>query len=488
MLTSGRRASAGRTRPFALLAVVAALVGSVVVGAPAAVAAPGFPPGDPAERIVTFEVRTRGTVQSDLEVFRRVALATFNDRRGWSFGGSVRFREVPSGGSFTLWLAQASTLPSFSSTCSVQYSCRVGRNVVINDDRWRLGTSVWPDVREYRHYVLNHELGHWLGLGHVGCGGGLAPVMQQQSISLGGCATNTWPLDGERRAAAANLGVGVRTTIPDVYTIHQRGPTGTEVHVLDGASIYRTFAMHSGTALGRTTPSDWAFEVIDRNFDGVDDIIGVLRNGASGQTEVHVLDGASGYQRWQLRRATPLHATPADLFTFDVADVNGDGAFDVVVFARSGASGRTEIHALDGANQYRSWVAHVITPLHPTAVGVWDLEMGDHDRDGHPDMYGINRRGPSGRTEVHILDGAGGYQQWATHAATPLPRTTSLWRFSVDDYDGDGWDDLYAVTRLGSSGRTEVHIVRDRDYAGWQGQVATALHRTDGSWWVFTVD
>lgn len=147
----------------------------------------------------TYSVRTRGRVSSDVSTFARFAAATYADPRGWA-RAHHRFRQVRSGGDFTLVLAQASTLPRYSPVCSVRYSCRVGRNVVINDTPWRARTPAFTgDLTAYRRMVVNHETGHWLGLSHRSCParGALAPVMQQQSKSMQGCRANSWPLPGE---------------------------------------------------------------------------------------------------------------------------------------------------------------------------------------------------------------------------------------------------------------------------------------------------
>ncbi|WP_107767820.1 DUF3152 domain-containing protein [Nocardioides terrigena] len=157
----------------------------------------------PVRRRVTYSVSTRGAIATSVAVFRRQAQETFDDARGWRAGG-VEFRRVPRGGDFTLVLAAAATLPSFSATCSTMWSCRVGRFVVINQERWKHASPAWNagrrTLRDYRHMVVNHETGHWLGRGHVGCPGPgrPAPVMMQQSKGLSGCRFNPWPLPGER--------------------------------------------------------------------------------------------------------------------------------------------------------------------------------------------------------------------------------------------------------------------------------------------------
>ena len=81
----------------------------------------------------------------------------------------------------------------------------MGRHVVINQLRWTRASPAWNragrSLRGYRHMVVNHETGHWLGRGHASCHGrGRAPVMMQQSKGTGGCRFNPWPLPREAAA------------------------------------------------------------------------------------------------------------------------------------------------------------------------------------------------------------------------------------------------------------------------------------------------
>jgi hypothetical protein len=142
-----------------------------------------------------------------MDVFRDSVAATYADPRGW-LAAHHRFVRVPASSGradFKVVLSQARYLPSFSWTCSSTYSCRVGRFVIINQDRWRRGSPHFPGTLEqYRRMVVNHETGHWLGRGHDYCGGRgrLAPVMQQQSKGMHGCRVNPWPLEREIRSVS----------------------------------------------------------------------------------------------------------------------------------------------------------------------------------------------------------------------------------------------------------------------------------------------
>ena len=146
---------------------------------------------------------TKGTVSASVDEFATQVNQTLNSPQGWSRLG-IRFVRVESGGQFTVWLSEAAQVPSFSPAgCDAIVSCTVGNNVIINETRWINGADSWNaaggSLRDYRHMVVNHETGHWLGHGHEYCSGAGQPasVMQQQTIDMQGCAPNPWPLQHE---------------------------------------------------------------------------------------------------------------------------------------------------------------------------------------------------------------------------------------------------------------------------------------------------
>jgi len=159
----------------------------------------------PRRRTVVYDVRIDGDIPGfRVDEFGVQSGETLQDPRGWRAGGTHFQRTASRAPSdFTLIIATADRLPKYAGECSVQWSCRVGRNVIINYTRWMQASPSWNaaggSLRDYRHMVVNHEVGHFLGNGHVGCGsaGSRAPVMMQQSKGLGGCRFNPWPLPSE---------------------------------------------------------------------------------------------------------------------------------------------------------------------------------------------------------------------------------------------------------------------------------------------------
>ena len=77
----------------------------------------------PPTRSVTYSVAVRGAITADVAAFAAEAQVTFDDPRGWRAAG-ISFRQVPSGGDFTLWLSQAELVPSFGPPCTVMRTDR----------------------------------------------------------------------------------------------------------------------------------------------------------------------------------------------------------------------------------------------------------------------------------------------------------------------------------------------------------------------------
>lgn len=121
------------------------------------------------------------------------------DPRGWSGAGTDRFQRVdPSGALITILIATSGTVDARCAPLRTNgwLSCRRGSSVLLNENRWNKAVPHWnATIAEYRAYLVNHELGHVLGHGHVNCPGPgrPAPVMQQQTKSLQGCEPNGWP-------------------------------------------------------------------------------------------------------------------------------------------------------------------------------------------------------------------------------------------------------------------------------------------------------
>ncbi|MEU0227916.1 DUF3152 domain-containing protein [Streptomyces sp. NPDC006284] len=169
-------------------------------------------PGDGArvggrERTLTYVVQVEDGIGIPAEDVATEVERVLADERGWTADRKVGFRRVSGGASdFRVRLATAGTVDEICGRYGLdtggEVNCNVGQDVMVNLKRWLLATRYYADdVPSYRALIVNHEVGHFLGHGHVGCPGAgrPAPVMMQQIKGLHGCRTNVWPYDAEGR-------------------------------------------------------------------------------------------------------------------------------------------------------------------------------------------------------------------------------------------------------------------------------------------------
>ncbi|MDX2465805.1 MAG: DUF3152 domain-containing protein [Acidimicrobiia bacterium] len=154
--------------------------------------------------VIRFQVQIEDGLAIDADCFAATALSILADEQGWTASENIDFARVDDDSyDFKLVLASPNTTDRLCRPLNTagRYSCRNGRRVVINVMRWESGTDDYTDnLTAYRTYLLNHEVGHFLGKGHRSCPaqGELAPVMMQQTKGLKGCLPNGWPTEGER--------------------------------------------------------------------------------------------------------------------------------------------------------------------------------------------------------------------------------------------------------------------------------------------------
>ena len=136
--------------------------------------------------------------------FAQAVEGTLGDPRSWGNGGRLSFQRVGAAEAaagqfeFRVTLVSPGNMETYCPGVGTggYTSCRYGDRAVINLARWATAVPHYDgDIATYRQYVVNHEVGHVLGNGHVDCPGAgqLAPVMGQQTLGLDGCAKNAWP-------------------------------------------------------------------------------------------------------------------------------------------------------------------------------------------------------------------------------------------------------------------------------------------------------
>ncbi|MER7538624.1 DUF3152 domain-containing protein, partial [Streptomyces sp. NPDC097704] len=169
---------------------------------------PGLQKAPGKGKLIRYRVDVEKGLGLDPKLFADAVQKTLNDKRSWAGKDEMTFERISSGEpEFVITLASPGTTGAWCAKSGLDttvdnVSCDSAstQRVMINAFRWAQGSVTFGPkaMYAYRQMLINHEVGHRLGHGHVSCRtpGALAPVMQQQTKSLDidgiKCRPNPW--------------------------------------------------------------------------------------------------------------------------------------------------------------------------------------------------------------------------------------------------------------------------------------------------------
>jgi len=172
--------------------------GPVIISAEGFHVAPGGTAGGTGPRW-RYTVEVEPATGLDLAEVARQVTRSLHDPRSWTRNRTLEQVDDPTAARIRLVVATPDTVDRLCAQVGLRtvgiFSCWNGQFAALNAWRWEEGAAGFSDLDAYRTYLVNHEFGHGLGYGHVGCPsrGAPAPVMMQQSKGLAGCQPNGWP-------------------------------------------------------------------------------------------------------------------------------------------------------------------------------------------------------------------------------------------------------------------------------------------------------
>lgn len=149
--------------------------------------------------LLTYTVEVEAATGLDPAAAADAVRTALEDPRSWGRIRTLQQVDRASRAMARIIIARPATVDALCAEAGLDtagiYSCWNGRVVALNAWRWEVGADGFPDIATYRTYLVNHEVGHVLGRGHVACPGpgAPAPLMMQQSKGLAGCTANGWP-------------------------------------------------------------------------------------------------------------------------------------------------------------------------------------------------------------------------------------------------------------------------------------------------------
>lgn len=151
--------------------------------------------------VLTYTIKFNKNLQINKKHAIKKIRSVLSDKRGWkALGYTFLYRDDNCSCDFVINFASNQYITQLCNFSGLSCANMNKLEIYINIDRWRHGSSLSKlNLDNYRTYVINHEVGHILGRLHTTCKGtnNKVPVMVQQTLGIGDCRPNPWPLKFE---------------------------------------------------------------------------------------------------------------------------------------------------------------------------------------------------------------------------------------------------------------------------------------------------
>lgn len=155
----------------------------------------------------------------------------------------------------------------------------------------------------------------------------------------------------------------------EVYAVDTDDAGMTSVHVLSATSSFKTFLLQTKSVIHETGSDVWAHAVADFDGDRRADLYVFHKNDAD-RTAVHVIDAASGFRQYTLHTRTALPALQGTDWGLDAGDFDGDGRAEVYAIDPADG-GRTAVHVLSPTKNFQEFTLQTKTALPETTHALW---------------------------------------------------------------------------------------------------------------------
>jgi hypothetical protein len=235
-----------------------------------------------------------------------------------------------------------------------------------------------------------------------------------------------------------------------------------EILLATGGGIYyieiptsksRRLAGNWPTTLAAAEASDEGFATADIDGDGLVDIIAAVRKGDQEGESMEIRwwkNPGNGQSNWL---SYPLGFTEYDADRIEVADLNGNGKYDIIV-SEERWPGKEPDASLFWYEQpadptSNNWKRHLIVKTY----SLNNLDVADINKNGYPDIVTAEHKGEALRTLIYSNDGKGNFTEHVVDRRKEAHLGTRL-----ADLNGNGFLDIVSI---GWDHYTFLHIWRN---------------------------